>query len=153
MQTIIFDRDEGKGKLILSKYASVEWRLTDGRFSASGYNEHPRTGGYAGQCLESLLQDFPESELLKRIYAVWKEWHLNDMIAGSPAQEAHLKNYQRQDRSGQDHYTWACAELERVGLNPDPGYEHNGKPYKYGSAWLRKDLPIDVIAEINYWHR
>ena len=68
-----------KRKYTLSKYAAVEWKLTeDGRFSASGYNE-AKDAGYAGQCLDSLAKDFPESELLKRIIPVWKEWHLNDM--------------------------------------------------------------------------
>lgn len=33
----------------------------------------------------------------------------------------------------EDYYSWAVAWLTRAGLNPD---EHNGKPYRYGSAWL-----------------
>lgn len=32
-----------------------------------------------------------------------------------------------------DHYSWACAYLHRHGAYTDT---HDGKPYKYGSAWL-----------------
>lgn len=39
----------------------------------------------------------------------------------------------------------ACDALAAAGLNPDPGYMHNGAPYRYGSAWLCVGAPQDVL--------
>jgi hypothetical protein len=44
------------------------------------------------------------------------------------------------------HYEWALAKLTEAGLQPDASFERNGKPYRYGSAWLRRDVPEDVLA-------
>jgi len=66
----------------------IEWKLKDGKFSASGYYED--TAGYdhtqGGQILDTIVADFHESTQAQRIHKVWKDWHLNDMVAGSPRQ-------------------------------------------------------------------
>ena len=36
--------------------------------------------------------------------------------------------------------------IHRATMNPDPDFVHNGKPYKYGSAWLKIEVPADVLA-------
>lgn len=42
-----------------------------------------------------------------------------------------------------DHYAWACKYLQSVGLLEDPGFiRKNGKPYKYGTAWINADQSI-----------
>jgi len=49
------------------------------------------------------------------------------------------------------YYDFVCQELEKVGRLVDPDFIHNGRAYRYGSAWLKKDLPPEVVDEINSW--
>ena len=70
------------------------------------------------------------------------------MKAGSPAQEAWLAANPVTAVYPESHYDKASAALAAAGLNPDPDYLHNGIPYRYGSAWLKRDIPADVVAEI-----
>jgi len=67
---------------------------------------------------------------------IWKKWHLNDMKAGTPKQEEALKDCPFTD------YTERCGWLRGLGL-----YDDNG--YKYGTAWLKVELPKEVIDFIN----
>lgn len=76
--------------------------LQDGRLSITGV-EGPTPNGGAVSCgqIDMHLRDKPASEwnlapgwnadLLARFFATWKRWHLNDMKAGSAAQEAWLR--------------------------------------------------------------
>lgn len=84
--------------------------------------------------------DLPQVE---RLRAIWKRWHLNDMRAGSPAQEDYLRAHPI--RNDADYYTTACQVLADVGRNPDPNYMHNGSPYVYGAAWITERVPHDVL--------
>jgi len=84
------------------------------------------------------------NEITEQFRAVWDEWHLSDMCAGSPKQSQYLKDHPVTDRL--NYFTKACEALAAAGLNPDPSYLHNGKPYRYGSAWLSKDVPESVLA-------
>ena len=83
-------------------------------------------------------------EAVKQIQAIWSQHHLNDLTAGSPAQEACLA--QRPDLKT---YEERCEYLASQNLNPDPDFSHpddkEGMRYKYGSAWLHTDLPDSVI--------
>ena len=144
---------EGKYRINNEQYrATVEWYLKDGRFSASGIIDENNRGRWrdysAGQCLDEILEIFPNDELIQRIHKVWKKWHLNDMHPGTPNQEAYLAKFE-QPRS--DHYSWAKEKLAEAGLDPDPNYEYNGKPYSYGSAWLNVELPRAIEEEILSW--
>jgi hypothetical protein len=132
--------------------AAITWELRDGRFSMCAEIWNPRhTDCYTcGQCVDTVAAYFPHKAQVQRMLALWREWHLNDMVAGSPAQEAWLKANPL-DRHYSNHYDYQCARLAEVGLNPDPDYLHNGEPYKYGHAWLKRELPADVIAEIESW--
>jgi|DEB3_MinimDraft_2_1074329.scaffolds.fasta_scaffold26095_1 hypothetical protein len=92
------------------------------------------------------LQEYAEGyspELVAQLRDIWERWHLNDLQAGSPAQTAYLDAHPVTDRL--NHYTKACEALKAAGLNPDPNYIHNGKPYAYGSAWLRVEVPEDAL--------
>ena len=92
------------------------------------------------------LQEYAEGyspELVAQLRDIWERWHLNDLQAGSPAQTAYLDAHPVTDRL--NHYTKACEALKSAGLNPDPNYIHNGKPYAYGSAWLRVEVPEDAL--------
>lgn len=144
---------EGKYSVVGSEYkATIEWSLKDGRFSASGEIREQRKGSWreytAGQCLDEIKEKFPDNEMVDRIHRVWQKWHLNDMHAGSPDQEAYLAKF---DYKGSDHYSWAKEKLQEAGLDPDPNYERDGKPYRYGSAWLYVPIPREIEEEISSW--
>lgn len=132
--------------------AFITWELKDGRFSVSAEIWDPReTDIYCGgQCVEEVRRFFPLNKQARRMAAIWKEWHLNDMQAGSPAQTEWLRRNNIGAKSG-DYYTTACDALARAGLNPDPSHIIDGKPYVYGSAWLKKELPPEILAEIQSW--
>jgi hypothetical protein len=101
-----------------------------------------------GQCLDYIYENIeqymvPEEmkTLYGRIYEVWNKYHLNDFQSGTKTQtEALTKELHRAD-----HYTEACKYLESIQLLEDRGY-------KYGTGWLCKQIPDDVVAEILTWH-
>lgn len=78
-------------------------------------------------------------ELLDEFAAVWDRWHLNRMKAGTPAQEAWLRDHPWDRQRDGDHYTWAEATLAAAGLQPDGDYS-------YGSAWLAEEVPDEILA-------
>lgn len=73
---------------------------------------------------------------------IWKRWHLNDMKAGSPAQEEYLRAHPVVAKYPESHYEKACKALADAGLNPD------ADGYAYGSAWKSEPLPTEVLAKI-----
>lgn len=86
-------------------------------------------------------------DTIKKLFAVWDRWHMNDTVAGSPAQMQYLReNPVPPSSAGESHYVKSCAMLFEAGLNPAPDYLHNGKPYYYGHAWLSEKVPDDVVA-------
>jgi hypothetical protein len=87
-----------------------------------------------GQICDEMLNYFKDKKT-KRLVEIWKNYHLNDMNAGTIEQETALQNYPEKD------YTKQCEYLKSIGL-----YEDNG--YKYGSAWLFRSIPEDIINEI-----
>jgi hypothetical protein len=137
--------------------AVLEWSLSpEGEFSMSASIWNPReTDIYCGgQCVDEVVAYFPRNATAQRMAEIWRRWHLNHMKAGSPAQAAHLRTLGEwtYGRDGfNSHYDWACEKLKEVGLLEDASYLHNGKPYRYGSAWLKEELPADVRAEIESW--
>lgn len=109
-----------------------------------------------GQCVDTVAAYFPHDAKAQRMVEVWKRWHLNHMRAGSPAQEAYLREHPMDPASyayPKSYYEAAQAHLRAAGLNPDRNYLHNGKPYYYGHAWIREELPDSVRAEIESWGR
>lgn len=111
--------------------------------------------GSAGQCRDAigdvyLYRDGWTPALAQRLGEIWDRWHLNDMRAGSPAQEHYLRNIAEPWQRGgaEDHYTWAHSVLGEAELQPDPGHERDGKPYSYGSAWLYEEIPAEVLDEL-----
>jgi hypothetical protein len=105
--------------------------------------------GGCGQIIDALAEITTYAEgwdaaQVAMLRAAWETYHLNDCQAGSPAQTAYLRAHPIEDRL--NHYTKACEALAAVGLNPDPNYLHNGKPYSYGHAWLRIEVPASVLA-------
>ena len=118
-----------------------------GKLSIIGVEGPRKSGNCAGSCgqIESELKDFVNFakgwsfSKLQTFRKFWKEWHLNHMVAGSPRQESHLNEIGRKD------YVENLKALEQAGLSPDMEYLHDGKPYVYGSAWLKKEVPAHVL--------
>lgn len=141
-----FDKSLGIGRASLFCYIE----LTQGRLSITGVEGPKRNGGSVGSCGQVIMSDWDVSEyapgwsvdLCAKFRAAWNKWHLNDMRAGSPAQTAWVEA--NVDEKAYD-YAKVCAALTEAGLNPDPNYLRNGKPYAYGMAWLRVDVPQDVV--------
>ncbi|RYD61954.1 MAG: hypothetical protein EOP83_15845 [Verrucomicrobiaceae bacterium] len=129
---------------------TIEVELNVGRLSICGniWNQRETDCVSCGQNIDEIGRLFPNNQMVQRIVAIWDQYHLNDMQAGSPAQRAHLNGLGEQRPTG---YNETLAELTRVGLQPDASYLYNGKPYAYGSAWLREEIPEEIIAEIEAW--
>lgn len=88
-----------------------------------------------------------DAEKIAKFFDLWDRWHLNHMTAGSPRQEeykqAHPEKFEVEYPTS--HYANACKVLADAGLNPDTEYLHDGEPYSYGHAWLKTDVPDDVV--------
>ena len=130
----------------------IEYLLTKcGCFTASGgyWNRWRTDYTSCGQVLDMILIDFPRSIIVQRVHKVWKEWHLNNLTAGSPAQEEEVAKWKAEGNP----YTYANAaeHLKKVGLNPDHSFLHKGEVYSYGHAWIKRTLPKSIIREIQSW--
>jgi hypothetical protein len=132
-------------------FVTIEWK--DGRLSISGVSGPKANGDACGSCGQNTgdlleVSSFAtgwSAGMCAKLAEVWERWHLNDMQAGSPAQRKWLCDNPVTATYPESHYEKACAALAEAGLNPDPGYEHNDKPYQYGHAWLREEVPDKVI--------
>lgn len=105
----------------------------------SCFAECYRLGMY-GQCLDSLDKYMQDSTLWKIIYRLWKEYHLNNLHAGTQKQEQILKEVFGELLVTMD-YKDKCDCLAENGL-----FEDNG--FKYGHGWYYKEIPSDDLAMI-----
>ena len=90
---------------------------------------------------------------------IWERWNLNDMKAGCEHQRALgwqdvrinpselPKTHANRDEKG-IMAMWVDQEEHKDGLLCKPCPTCG---YKYGSAWLKEELPQDVIEEIKSW--
>ena len=103
-----------------------------------------------GQCLDYIKENLPQNDTFDFLYDMWKKYHLNDMHAGTPAQEAALRKAYEEGKLpgiGANHYKECCDYLKTLNL-----YEVNidGSPYKYGHSWLFEEIPLEDVARIVY---
>lgn len=132
-------------------FVKVEFK--DGRLSITGVEGPMSNGACHGSCGQIVMRDWDidqyadgwDDPTVAKLREVWDRWHLNDLTAGSPAQEQYLRDNPVKAVYPESDYTKASEALAAVGLNPDPDYLHNGQPYKYGSAWLFEAVPDDVL--------
>lgn len=107
-----------------------------------------------GQMLDE-IKHVPENDaLFQEIKKLWKQYHLNDMNAGTKAQEAMLEKAGIKGRAYS--YDRAVEYLKRKGLYEvrltpteakyNPRYA--GKPYKYGHGWIYYPIPAKDMAKI-----
>lgn len=80
---------------------------------------------------------------IRRILEIWREYHLNDMKAGTDKQVAYIKQLRADGTIGKGwQYDEECLRLKVAGLYEDRGI-------KWGHGWFCKPLPEELIAEIN----
>lgn len=136
-------------------YCRIE--ITDGCLSISGVVGPLANGDCRGPCGQINMRLRGEQggialapgwtrAMLARFFDVWEEWHLNDLQAGSPAQMAWIAKNPLDTGYPKSWYTVYRDALKDAGLNPDPNYLHEGKPYSFGSRWLRKEIPPEVVS-------
>lgn len=154
---------EGRGKVNLT---TIEVELFDGNLSLVGNIWNNKTGSHrdiviGGQIQDELRSLFSDNEKVQHICDVWDRWHLNDMKAGTPEQEELVRSQQQYFRRQRyydaagceqiftgttyDHYGWACELLRAHGLYC---VQLNGEDYYYGHRWLKEELPISIIEEV-----
>lgn len=107
--------------------------------SASIWNGRGTDIVAGGQMVDELVHFFPGNDKIKRLVAIWEQYHLNDMKAGTRKQTEAIESWTKQ--GNRYDYTEAVNHLKAIGL-----YEDNG--YKYGHGWLYQPVPESVITEI-----
>lgn len=148
-KTVHLGKVDGTGNGRRNNPVEIEITIENGRLSMVGNvwkaNQSDIVSG--GQNYGEILEYFPDDPKVKRIVEIWKRWHLNDMRAGSPAQMEYLRTHPPVvGKYPDNHYDAALRELDTAGLNPDPA-----DGYVYGSAWLREELPAEIIEEVKGW--
>lgn len=94
---------------------------------------------YWGQCLDRAQKELNiKNPVMTEIVRLWRRWHCNDLHAGTPCQENLVKEYTKTHRYD---YTDVCKFLEENNLLYDNGY-------KYGSAWLKEEIPQEDLEKI-----
>lgn len=151
-----------------TKYGDVFVTITweDGNLSLSGV-EGPKGNGDAtgssGQIVDRLKELVTwdhqyDKAMTERLAQLWERWHLNDMHAGCEHQRDATWNERPIDSSKPLHAYGRHFEGQRsdswnmlAWITPDEHPEGLlGAPcpvcgYKYGTKWLREEVPQDVI--------
>jgi len=111
------------------------------------------------QLLERIILSLPETLEAKTYYRYIGEG-LNILTAGSAFGRGLLvvsitgkqaKILRSGLQKAPDYSDFVTKELEKVGRLRDPDYMVDGVAYKYGSKWLKEEIPADVIDIINSW--
>ena len=143
----------------------IEIKLKDGNLSLSGVIGPLRNGdckGSCGQISEHLKEitsffDSWDTDKVKKLYDIWEEWHLNDLQAGCEHQRSEKwENI----RINPEELPNSHANMDEKGILASWVYpkDHPSglltKPcpicgYKYGTAWLKKEVPEDVLMWLN----
>lgn len=103
----------------------------------------------AGQNIDTIAE-YIHTPQMQAIQAMWKKFHLNGAHAGTEEQESAVKKYFAETGKRYD-YTEACEYLKQIGkyeveyTGKTVGRMYDHEPYKYGHAWLVRDLPEYVI--------
>jgi hypothetical protein len=116
--------------------------------------------GDCGQIKPAIVELAPAwtQEMLAKFQEIWDRWHLNDMRAGCEHQRAEQwdkrpidpskplnsygKHYVGQKQDSWNMLTWLNASEHPDGLMCKPCLVCG---YKYGTAWLKEEVPQEVI--------
>lgn len=126
----------------------IKIELEDGKFTASGsiWNRLHSDIISGGQNLDEIAKNFPDNVTVAKIHTIWKNYHLNDMNAGTQLQEDWISTQKSIGNLEQNaSYEDICEALKSHGLYE---VEHLGEPYKYGSAWITQEIPQSIQDEI-----
>lgn len=139
----------------------------DGKLSISGVVGPKSNGdafGSCGQIVDELahlsrLGEGWTADLVEKFRATWDRWHLNDMRAGCEHQRAegwadrpidpskptntYGKHFEGQRCDSWNMLVWVSRTEHPEGLLSQPCPTCG---YKYGTAWLREEVPADVLA-------
>ena len=147
---------EDRGRAINAVDVDMELKTKDNGVqvfsaSASVWNGSHSDIIMGGQCIDTLLNDLRNQlkakgilEEMEEIGRLWKAYHLNDMHAGTPEQEAALKEAGLTEFASD--YEKCCEYLKSVGM-----YEvelEDGTMYKFGHGWLTQPIPEDELEKI-----
>lgn len=126
---------------------TIDIALCNGRFTVSGdiWNARKTDIICGGQCLD-LISKFVNTPLFRQIYRLWKLYHLNDMKAGTPKQEQAVREWKNEGNKYD--YTEVCKMLESKNLLFDESYLIGGKPYRYGTRWLKEEISSEDMKQI-----
>lgn len=106
----------------------------------------------SGQCLDDAISAFRDCGLrcrmLEKVVPIWNKWHLNDTHAGTERQDEVLDKYKKEHPDWRYDYSEACKILKEHDLYEDKQYLVDGKPYKYGSKWLFREIPHEILLEL-----
>jgi hypothetical protein len=128
----------------------LQAELTAERFSISGDLQRPGASDIdAGGQIADMLHDALTAgdlkfapgwtpERLAEVLSLWKQWHLNDMTAGCEHQRAGVA-------TGPDDPSAGIPWDARRGLLAYPCPECG---YKFGTAWLTREIPEPVRARL-----
>ena len=134
----------------------VKIEFSNGRLSITGVHGPQANGNARGGCgqirdtVREVSRYAPgwDAAMVADLVAIWDRWHLNDLTAGSPRQEEWLREHPIEYTYPESHYGKATTALATAGLNPDTEHVHEGTPYQYGHAWLREDVPGDILERL-----
>lgn len=119
--------------------------------SATVYAKHKTDVICMGQCLDTIAEtNLGKNALFQEIYDLWKKYHLNDMHAGTPAQEKALHDaIEKKILPASPNYAHQVAYLKSIRLYVDESVlDSNGKGYRYGHGWLYEPIPNEDILHI-----
>ena len=133
-------------------FCKIEFK-EDSNLSITGVMGPLKNGNSKGACGQIDMDEWDivkfapgwNLALMNEFRSSWGKWHLNDMKAGSPAQTRFISENPVYAVYPISHHDVASKALSDAGLNPDPDFMQDGKPYTFGSAWLRVDVPESVL--------
>lgn len=123
-------------------------------FTASGHIwNHLHTDTYSGgQNLDEIAK-YVKNPTFREVYDFWKKYHLNGTNAGTPEQEAAVREWLA--AGNRYDYTAACEMLKQRGLYEVPlrndligTRKADGQPYRYGQGWVIAPIPADDLDKI-----
>lgn len=110
------------------------------KFKTLSISGHSRD--FAGQIHDELTPDkidfTVDKSKVENIKKIWKQWHLNDLHAGTRAQEKALAQV---GGVNANEYDKQVAFLKKKKL-------YKNKGYKFGTGWLVDPLPENVEQEV-----
>jgi hypothetical protein len=139
-----------------SVYCKIKY--SDGRLSITGVEGPTNGGNCLGGCgqinlLEAGIVNFApgwDQGKLETFSQIWEQWHLNDMRASCEHQRNLGWDTERIDPTKETGWHVNIDNANLKGWVPEVAGGYLSKPcpvcgYKYGTAWLREDVPAVVL--------